>query len=105
MASELCVACLGQGDVFTGVCLSTSGVGEGWLPSMHHRSHDWEGLPPRWDLPPEGSASKGVCIQGVCIQVVCIQVVCIFGVCIQGVLPLGDLPQGGLHQGYASRGD
>ena len=28
MGSELCVACLEQGDVFTG---------GGWLPSMHHR--------------------------------------------------------------------
>ena len=30
---------LGWGNVFTGVCLSTGG--RGWLPSMHHRSHDW----------------------------------------------------------------
>ena len=39
---------LGQGNVFTGVCPQ-----EVWLPSMHHRSHDW-----------------GVCMQGwwVCIQ-------------------------------------
>ena len=46
----------GQGNLFTGVCLSTEGVGfpacitghmtsiwgggGGWLPSMHHRSYD-----------------------------------------------------------------
>ena len=30
---------VGQGIVFTGVCQST-GAGGGWLPSMHHRSHD-----------------------------------------------------------------
>ena len=36
---------LGQGDVFTPVCHSVHG--EGWLPNMHHWSHDW-----------------GVCIQG-----------------------------------------
>ena len=28
---------LGQGNVFTPTCLSTRG---GWLPSMHHRTHD-----------------------------------------------------------------
>ena len=42
---------LGQGNVFTGVCLSTEG---GWLHSMHHRSHDQGG----------GSASRGVGLHG-----------------------------------------
>ena len=41
---------LGQGNVFTGVCLSTGS----WLPSMHHRLHDPVGRP--W-----GSVSRGVC--------------------------------------------
>ena len=34
---------LGQGNNFTGMCHSSvhrKGWG-GWLPSMHHRSHDW----------------------------------------------------------------
>ena len=35
---------LGQGNIFIGVGLSTGRRG-GWLPSMHHRSHDQEGLP------------------------------------------------------------
>ena len=55
---------LRHGNIFTGVCLSIGG----WLPSMHHRSHD-----------------QGVCIEGegVCNQGVgaCIQG---YGVCIQG---------------------
>ena len=49
---------LGQGNVFTRVCHSVRGGG--WLPSIHHNSHD------------QGSASRGggVCIhrEGVCIQ-------------------------------------
>ena len=61
----------GQGNAFTGVCLSMAGggvgfpacitghmtsMGEGrWLPSIHYRSHDkWGG----------GSASGAVCLQG-----------------------------------------
>ena len=35
--------------------LSMGGGERGWLPSMHHRSHDQKGLRPR---------GKGVCIQG-----------------------------------------
>ena len=35
---------LGQGNIFTTVCHSVHS-GRGWLPSMHHRSHDQgEGL-------------------------------------------------------------
>ena len=50
---------LGQGNVFTPVYHSVHRGG--WLPSMHHRSHDRgeEGQPPR------GSPFRGVCIQGV----------------------------------------
>ena len=40
---------LGQGNVLTVVCLSTGG---GWLPSMHHRSHDQEVCPTPLDNPP-----------------------------------------------------
>ena len=40
----------GKGNVFTGVYLSTRGGGGGWLPSMHHRSHDQGDLHP--DAPP-----------------------------------------------------
>ena len=49
---------LGQGNVFTPVYHSVHRGG--WLPSMHHRSHDRgeEGQPPR------GSPFRGVCIQG-----------------------------------------
>ena len=32
--------CLGQGNVFIGVCHSFCPQG-GWLPCMHHRPHDW----------------------------------------------------------------
>ena len=63
---------LGQGNVVTGVCLSTEEGG--WLPSMHHRSHDQgeEGLHPGGvGLHPE---DRGVCIQGV------------KGVCMGGLL-------------------
>ena len=39
---------LRQGYVFTSVCQEFCPVGGGGLcPSMHHRSHDWEGLCPR----------------------------------------------------------
>ena len=53
---------LGQGNVFIGVCHSfRPRGGGGWLPSMHHRSHDWWGLHPEgphggwgcWADPPE----------------------------------------------------
>ena len=40
----------GQGNIFTSVVIPSVNGGGGWLPSMHHRSHD-----------------QGVCIQGVCI--------------------------------------
>ena len=68
---------MGQGNVFIPVCHSTHGDGGGgWLPSMHHRSHDQgdQGLHPlevcihggglnlrRW-----GSAfrGRGFCISG-----------------------------------------
>ena len=48
---------LGQGNVFTGVCLSTGG----WLPSMRHRSHS-QGVyppPPESRHPPHGDRSPG----------------------------------------------
>ena len=46
---------LEQGNIFTGVFLST----RGWLASMHHRSHDQGGLHLR------GGRHRGrVCIQG-----------------------------------------
>ena len=57
--------------MFSQVCFIPSGGGGGWLPSMHHWSHD-----------------QGVCIRRICIHPgqglheVCIQGV---GVCIQGV--------------------
>ena len=64
---------LGQGNVFTGLCHSFCpwGGGGGWLPSIHHRSHDQGGLHlgglPPWGiciqeggLIPRGSASRGV---------------------------------------------
>ena len=64
---------LGQGNVFRGVCLSM-GVGGVWLPSMHHRLHDQQFLPPggsasRGGLHPgRGLLPGGVCIQrGVCV--------------------------------------
>ena len=50
---------LGQGNVFTRVCHSVGGGG-GWLPSIHHNSHD-QGSASRGG----GSASIG---EGVCIQ-------------------------------------
>ena len=57
----------GQGNIFTSVCHSVHEEGgrgqDGWLPSMHHRSHD-----------------QGVCIQGVCISGSLHH----GGVCIQG---------------------
>ena len=43
---------LGQGNVFKPVCHSVH-RDRGWLPGIHHRSHDQGGLPP-----------KGVCIEG-----------------------------------------
>ena len=46
-----------QGNVFTPVCHSVH-RGWGWLPSMHHRSHD-QGVCLQWGLHPQG-----VCIQG-----------------------------------------
>ena len=46
----------GQGDIFKCVCLSM----RGWLPSMHHRSHEHGVLHPGMVLPP---------VEGVCIQV------------------------------------
>ena len=42
---------LGQGNVFTRVCHSVHRGG--WLPSMHHRSHDQHG-----GLPTVGSACR-----------------------------------------------
>ena len=52
---------LGQGNIFTGVCLSTGGGGR--LPSMHHRLHDQRGLHPGILHPgilhPGGSTCKG----------------------------------------------
>ena len=53
--------------------------GWGWLPSMHHRSHDQGESASRWvclqvGLPSGGSAFRWVFIQGwVCIQWVCIR--------------------------------
>ena len=41
----------GNGNVFNSICQSFCPVLGGWLPSMHHRSHDQEGF----------------CIRGVCI--------------------------------------
>ena len=69
---------LGQGNVFTAVCLSTGGIGfpacitfhmtsigggsggGSWLPSKHHRSHGQGGLYPDGD----GSASWGMSAYG-----------------------------------------
>ena len=57
----------GQGNVFTGVCLSM-GVWEGWgwLPRMHHRSHDRhpDGVCSHGGLPTGGVASGGFCPLG-----------------------------------------
>ena len=40
-------------------------LSRGWLPSMHHRSHDQGGLLPGGSASREGSASRGwMCIQG-----------------------------------------
>ena len=54
------IECKGQGNVFTGVCLST---GVGWSA--------YRGVCIRGDLPRQsasgGPASRGVCLQGVCI--------------------------------------
>ena len=55
-ANDVC-----EGNVFTPVCHPVHGEG-GWIPSMHHRSHDHGAPPPRG-----GSASgrgRGVCIHG-----------------------------------------
>ena len=83
---------LGQGNVFTGVCLSTGagvgfaacvtghttsirwgGGGGSWLPSMHHRSHDQhlgcvhpEGL--RLGCLPTGELGGGSASRGVYLQ-------------------------------------
>ena len=74
------------------------GLGGGWLPSMHHRSHEQPPGGGGW-LPSmhHWSHDQGVCIQerkGVCIGGVCIQM---DGLCIQG----RDLHPG---EGSASRG-
>ena len=53
-ANDLC-----EGNVFTPVCHHVHGEG-GWIPSMHHRSHDHGVPPPRGG----GSASMVVCLQG-----------------------------------------
>ena len=37
---------LGQGNIFTSMCHSFCPHVGGWLPSMHHRSHDWRCLHP-----------------------------------------------------------
>ena len=54
---------LGQGNVFTPVCHSVHGGRRGWLPSMHHRSHDQH---PGGVLPTEEwSVYKGgFCLRG-----------------------------------------
>ena len=44
------------------MCLSVQGGG-GWLPSMHHRSHDW-GPASSGGSASGGSASLGACLQG-----------------------------------------
>ena len=47
---------LGQGNVFTGVCLS---IGGGWLPSMHHRSHDQGVCIGGWWVDPRRTGKAG----------------------------------------------
>ena len=56
-----------EGNVFTGVCLFTEG---GWLPSMHHWSHDGvlpleRGVCPYGGLHQGGSVYRGCAFRGV----------------------------------------
>ena len=103
---------LGQGNIFTGVCLST-GVGGQYLAGFPasitgHMTEGstWEcgGSASRVDVPPGGSASRGwgLHLEGVCI----LGGVCIWGLCLQGEWGLhpgvGGHPGGG--RGSASRG-
>ena len=68
---------LGQGNVFTPVCHSVHGGRRGWLPSMHHRSHDQH---PGGVLPTEEwSVYKG-------------------GFCLRGGLPTSRGGEGGVGQ-------
>ena len=73
---------LGQGNVFTPVCHY---VQVGWLPGMHHRSHDRGGSSTTGGG--GGFASRGICIQWEsAFKVVCMHPgggVCPQGVCIQ----------------------
>ena len=55
---------LGQGNIFTSMSFLLSTGDGGWLPSMHHRSHDQGGLPPG-ALRPGGVDPGVVCLQGV----------------------------------------
>ena len=55
---------LGRGYVFTPRCHSVYGEGN-WLPSMHHRSHDWGMSASRGRLSPGGSASRGSASRGI----------------------------------------
>ena len=69
-----CKWSLGQSNVFTVVCHSFCPHGRGWLPSMHHRTHDWGGGLYPGGLPPGGrgyAAKAGrVCVlkEGACNQ-------------------------------------
>ena len=69
---------LGQGNVFTGVCLSTGGL----CPSMHQRSLD-----------------QGVCPGGLCTGVSVQGGLCPGGISVQGVSVWGYLSREGLCQG------
>ena len=73
---------LGQGNVFTPMCHY---VQVGWLPGMHHRSHDRGGS--------STTGGRGFCLQGDLHPV---------GVFLQGGLHASRgrcLPPGGLHPG------
>ena len=58
----------GQGNVFTHVCHSVHRGGGGWLPSMHHRSHNLGVYIQGWGSASRGrgyvSGGEGGCIQG-----------------------------------------
>ena len=84
--------------MFLHLCVILFPVGRGWLPSMHHGSHDQH---PGGVCFQAGSGSRGVCLQaGSGSRGVFIQGVCLRGVCLQG----GSASTGFAYRGSASRG-